>query len=109
MNKWLKYGGGAFGTIFVGFGIVRYLVGPPSEEQAREIIKAREAMKQGSDSSKPAQKTFKGGEQGWVDLKLESVEELNHNTKKLRFALPDKDDVSGLEVACEWESCRLST
>ncbi len=32
-------------------------------------------------------------------MKLESVEEINHNTKKLRFALPNKDDVSGLQIA----------
>ena len=34
-----------------------------------------------------------------MDLKLESVEEINHNTKKFRFALPNSDDVSGLSVA----------
>lgn len=49
---------------------------------------------------KPSKKTFTGGEQGWVDLKLESVEEVNHNTKKFRFALPEENDVSGLDVAC---------
>ncbi|KAL9577513.1 MAG: hypothetical protein Q9203_007433 [Teloschistes exilis] len=48
---------------------------------------------------KPSKKTFTGGEQGWVDLKLESVEEVNHNTKKFRFALPEENDVSGLDVA----------
>lgn len=46
-------------------------------------------------------KTFIGGDQGWVDLKLESVDIVNHNTKKFRFALPEADAVSGLEVACE--------
>lgn len=50
---------------------------------------------------KPSKKTFTGGDQGWVDLKLESVEEINHNTKKFRFALPEENDVSGLTVACE--------
>lgn len=44
-------------------------------------------------------KAFKGGDQGFFDLKLDSVQEINHNTKKLRFALPDADHVSGLEVA----------
>ena len=44
--------------------------------------------------------TFKGGDQGFIDLKLESVENVNHNTRKLRFALPDEGDVSGLKVAC---------
>lgn len=42
---------------------------------------------------------FTGGDQGWVGLKLESVENVNHNTKKFRFALPEEDQVSGLHVA----------
>lgn len=44
--------------------------------------------------------TFTGGEQGWVSLKLESVENLSHNVKKFRFVLPNSGDVSGLHVAC---------
>ena len=45
-------------------------------------------------------KAFKGGDQGFIDLKLENVEEINHNTRRFRFALPEKDDVSGLSTAC---------
>lgn len=44
-------------------------------------------------------KAFTGGDQGFVSLKLEHTENINHNTKKLRFALPNEDDVSGLSVA----------
>jgi cytochrome-b5 reductase len=44
-------------------------------------------------------KAFTGGDQGFVGLKLESVENVNHNTKKFRFALPEEDHVSGLNVA----------
>ena len=47
----------------------------------------------------PANAAFTGGEQGFIDLKLESVEKINHNTKKFRFALPNADDVSGLQIA----------
>jgi cytochrome-b5 reductase len=43
--------------------------------------------------------TFTGGDQGWVGLRLESVENYNHNTKKFRFKLPEDDQVSGLHVA----------
>ncbi|KZF22036.1 ferredoxin reductase-like protein [Xylona heveae TC161] len=43
--------------------------------------------------------TFKGGDQGWISLKLDNVEEINHNTKRFRFELADKDDVSGLNIA----------
>ncbi|KAK5279488.1 NADH-cytochrome b5 reductase, partial [Cryomyces antarcticus] len=42
---------------------------------------------------------FKGGDQGFISLTLESVEEINHNTKKFRFHLPEEDSVSGLNVA----------
>jgi cytochrome-b5 reductase len=44
-------------------------------------------------------KAFTGGDQGFIGLKLESVENVNHNTKKFRFALPEDDQVSGLTVA----------
>ena len=43
---------------------------------------------------------FTGGDQGWIDLKLGSVQKINHNTSKFRFELPSKDDVSGLQTAC---------
>lgn len=52
-------------------------------------------------SSPPANKVFKGGDQGFVSLLLEQVEDINHNTKRFRFKLPDENDVSGLQVACE--------
>jgi cytochrome-b5 reductase len=44
-------------------------------------------------------KTFTGGDQGFISLRLERIENVNHNTKKFRFALPDEDAVSGLQVA----------
>lgn len=44
-------------------------------------------------------KVFTGGDQGWVDLKLSEIEVLNHNTKRLRFEFPDKESVSGLQIA----------
>ncbi|KAL8758282.1 MAG: hypothetical protein Q9184_003971, partial [Pyrenodesmia sp. 2 TL-2023] len=106
-----RYGLGALGFSFVTFGVLRYM----SELSEEDIDKANARVKANSEKltsdstssdgsaiandGKPANKTFKGGDQGWVDLKLESVEEINHNTKKFRFALPDKDDVSGLQIA----------
>ncbi|KAI0995812.1 NADH-cytochrome b5 reductase 2 [Podosphaera aphanis] len=42
--------------------------------------------------------------QGFIDLKLDSIENINHNTKKFRFALPEKNQVSGLATA----SCILT-
>ena len=66
---------------------------PPSSEERKTVPSST------APSASAPQKAFRGGEQGFVDLKLESVEEINHNTKKFRFALPNSDDVSGLSVA----------
>lgn len=57
--------------------------------------KAKEAV----SSSVPPEKAFKGGDQGFLSLKLESVENINHNTKRFRFALPEENQVSGLPIA----------
>jgi cytochrome-b5 reductase len=48
---------------------------------------------------KEAPKVFKGGEQGFVPLTLEKVEDINHNTKRFRFKFEDQDAVSGLHIA----------
>jgi len=53
----------------------------------------------GSFGSSGASKAFIGGDQGFISLKLDSVENINHNTKKFRFELPESDQVSGLTVA----------
>ena len=34
-----------------------------------------------------------------MSLKLADIEVVNHNTKRLRFELPEKDMVSGLQIA----------
>ncbi|KAI9730675.1 MAG: NADH-cytochrome b5 reductase [Cirrosporium novae-zelandiae] len=49
-------------------------------------------------SSTPPSACLTGGDQGWVGLKLASVENINHNTKKFRFEFPDKDNVSGMHI-----------
>jgi cytochrome-b5 reductase len=59
--------------------------------------KAKHALGK-TGSSEAAHSAFTGNDQGWISLKLESVKPINHNTKRFRFALPDKDDVSGLVV-----------
>jgi len=37
-------------------------------------------------------------------LRLESSETVNHNTKRLRFAFPDSNAVSGLTLTCKFSS-----
>lgn len=52
-----------------------------------------------ADTSEPM-KTFTGGP-AFLSLSLESTELVNHNTRRLRFSLPDKDAVSGLPLTCK--------
>ncbi|KAL9067831.1 MAG: hypothetical protein Q9161_006649 [Pseudevernia consocians] len=51
-----------------------------------------------SQSPNVPKKIFTSGF-SFQDLKLESSELINHNTKRLRFELPDKDAISGLRVS----------
>jgi hypothetical protein len=44
--------------------------------------------------------TFKGGPLGFTSLRLHSAEVVNHNTKRLRFELPDPNARSGLSLTC---------
>jgi cytochrome-b5 reductase len=66
-----------------------------AEAKAKDAIAGGKAKLEGSS----AKSAFKGGDQGFISLKLETVEDVNHNTKKLRFALPENDQVSGLVIA----------
>lgn len=56
-----------------------------------------------ADSPASPRKAFGGGP-AFLSLPLESAELVNHNTKKLRFRLPEKDAVSGLTLTCESKS-----
>ncbi|KAJ5219280.1 uncharacterized protein N7498_001379 [Penicillium cinerascens] len=66
------------GLAGVGAGLYRYYGSGPIEPKDRP-------------------KVFNG--EDWVDLKVASIENLSHNTKKLRFEFEDKEAVSGLQVA----------
>ncbi|KAF2758573.1 oxidoreductase NAD-binding domain-containing protein [Pseudovirgaria hyperparasitica] len=76
-----------------GAGAWYYLTGNAKEQVASKVDAAKSLA--GAESKK----TFTGGDQGFISLKLESVENVNHNTKKFRFHLPEDDAVSGLHVA----------
>ena len=56
--------------------------------------------------SNEAPKIFTSGF-SFQQLKLRSSEDVNHNTKRLRFDLPESNAVSGLQPICEPTS-RLS-
>lgn len=63
--------------------------------------KAKSAIGQGKDAAEDlvVKKALTGGDQGFIGLVLDKVEIVNHNVKKLRFKLPEEDQVSGLKVA----------
>ena len=64
---------------------------PASKEEEKNVP----AKATGGD----AVKCFKGGDQGFVSLVLDKIDNINHNTKLFRFKLPEEDNVSGLSVA----------
>lgn len=51
-----------------------------------------------ADTNEPRKVFGKGP--AFVSLPLESSEQVNHNTKKLHFKLPNETDVSGLSLTC---------
>lgn len=79
----------------VGYGIWR---GNPNIKKA--TTDATKDVKDKTKSSEPPKPVFTGGDQGFVDLKLAEVEDVSHNTKRFRFEFPEKDQVSGLHIAC---------
>jgi len=64
---------------------------------------SKEANKILGQTAVPGKPAFTGGDQGFLSLKLEKSEIINHNTKKLTFSLPEADMESGLHVACTLE------
>jgi cytochrome-b5 reductase len=83
-------------ALAAGYGYTQWHAGSLAEAEAKT------RPDKGKIASKEPKKTFTGGDQGFIDLKLEDVQNINHNVKRFRFELPDKDAVSGLTVACEW-------
>ena len=84
----------------IGGGYLYYTnYGPGAKPEAHAPPSPAEQQTVPSKTSSALGKAFTGGDQGFIDLKLDSIEEINHNTKKFRFALPNADDVSGLQIA----------
>ncbi|KAL9089253.1 MAG: hypothetical protein Q9165_005821 [Trypethelium subeluteriae] len=86
----------AVGASAVGLGY--YFLSGTAKSEAPPSTEER---KQPSAEIKEPNAAFKGGDQGFISLKLDNVENINHNTKKFRFSLPEEDDVSGLKIAYE--------
>ncbi|KAK7967524.1 uncharacterized protein PG986_001801 [Apiospora aurea] len=84
----------AAGAAAVG-GAAYYFTATPSGKSAAH--KAEKEVKSVANATPKV--AFTGGDQGFVSLVLEDSEVINHNTKKLRFKLPEDDMVSGLHIA----------
>lgn len=85
-------------------GVGGYLTLAKNPEKAHAVAhKAEEKVKGAVEDVKGAtgssKKVFTGGDQGFVSLKLESVEDVSSNTKKFKFSFPEEDQVSGLQIA----------
>ena len=92
-NNALLYGGAGAGALGLG---AWYLNSGKAEEKAPPS-KAEE-KKVPAQASNPS-KVFTGGDQGFVPITLDKVEDINHNTKKFRFKFEDEKSVSGLSIA----------
>lgn len=84
---------GVAAVVLGGGGYYAYSSGQVKSAVGSTGTKAKQLV---GSVSKPA---FTGGDQGFISLKLEEVEIVNHNTKHFRFALPEGDNVSGLKTA----------
>ncbi|KAF1985654.1 NADH-cytochrome b5 reductase [Aulographum hederae CBS 113979] len=82
-----KSGGGSSGLLFIGIGAA-ILGGGYYYSSSGAKAPPKEPVK-----------TFTGGDQGFVSLRLDEIENYNHNTKKFRFAFPEgREAVSGLQI-----------
>ncbi|AEO65914.1 uncharacterized protein THITE_2150123 [Thermothielavioides terrestris NRRL 8126] len=96
-NNTLLYGGAAAAVLAAGY---YFLSGTtPAAKKAEEKVKEASGAAADKLSAGEVKKALTGGDQGWVSLKLEEVETVNHNSKRFRFRLPEDDMVSGLQVA----------
>ncbi|KAK3699131.1 NADH-cytochrome b5 reductase [Vermiconidia calcicola] len=93
-NNALLYGGAGAGALGLGAwylnsGKKPESVAPASKEEEKAVPK----------KATEGSKVFKGGDQGFIGLVLDKVEEINHNTKRFRFKFDSDDEVSGLSIA----------
>lgn len=65
------------------------------------VVFSQFMMKKADADSGVPKKVFGRAGPSFTRLTLESSEEVNHNTKRLRFALPSEDAVTGLPLTCK--------
>ena len=92
----MLYTGVALAAVSGGYFYMRR--GTPTG-QAGNAPPSEEAQKIPASSGQAAKAAFTGGEQGFLSLKLDKSEIINHNTKKLTFLLPEEEMESGLHLS----------
>ena len=93
-----------FGTVVVGgplYALSQHSNYSDASQKNPSI--STESTKPSNSNPVDAPKIFTGGI-SFQTLKLQSAEQVNHNTKRLRFELPDPNAVSGLRPICERSS-----
>ncbi|KAI1075030.1 hypothetical protein F5B20DRAFT_561549 [Whalleya microplaca] len=83
----LLYAAGAAGVAGAGYYFFSSSAGQKAESKVKAAVGGEPKV------------AFTGGDQGFISLLLKEVENINHNTKKFRFKLPEDDQVSGMHVA----------
>lgn len=84
-------------TVFKGLAVA----GVGGAIISRFIMNSADAEAPVGAAEMKAKKVFGRAGPVFTSLALESAEDVNHNTKRLRFALPAEEDVSGLPLTCE--------
>lgn len=92
----LLYGGIGAGALGGGYYLYNRQYGyataptsaPPSEKEEQNVP---------AKASEPS-KVFVGGDQGFIPLKLDKVEDINHNTSRFSFKFDDSEATGGLSV-----------
>lgn len=70
-----------------------------------DAMSAVNTKQQQQQAQAGAKKVFGRPGPVFQSLALESSEDVNHNTKRLRFKLPADGDVTGLPLTCTFSAC----
>lgn len=91
----LMYGGVGAGALGLG---AWYLNSGGAKAESKAPA-SKEEEKNVPAQAAEASKVFRGGDQGFIPLTLDKVEELSKHTKRFRFKFDGEDSVSGLTIA----------
>lgn len=92
----LLYGG--IGAGVLGGGGYYYYTRQKGYAAPPTSAPASEKEEQNVPAKAEASKVFVGGDQGFIPLKLDKVEDINHNTSRFSFKFDDAEATGGLSV-----------